>query len=187
MDIFTQKKLLIRIVILLTFLNLLLIAILVIKNFTIAPVPVNPPSENRDLSAVLKRELKLSDFQVQQIKDLRKKYIDIEKVLEASIKGERDSINAAMFTARPDSDIVLKLARRVADNEFRMEMLRFQQAQELKNICTPEQLDRFEDLLLEIRDYFRKDNPPSNNQKDRPVQGRKKEPGKKRQNKPPEE
>jgi Spy/CpxP family protein refolding chaperone len=187
MDIFTQKKLLIRIVILLTFLNLLLITILVIKNYPVNSLPVDPPSENRDLSAVLKRELKLSDSQVQQIKDLRRKYIEIEKTLEVSIKGERDSINVAMFTATPDSLLVLKLARRVADNEYSMELLRFQQAQELKTICTPEQLERFEDLLMEIRDYFRKDNPPAANQKPRPVQEKKKEPGNKRQNKPPRE
>jgi hypothetical protein len=46
--------------------------------------------------------------------------------------------------------------------------LRIEQSKQLKSICTPEQLDKFESLVIEIRDYLR-----PNNQKQ------------KRENKPP--
>ena len=43
---------------------------------------------------------------------------------------------------------------------FKMELLRYEQAQELKAACTPEQQERFQNLVIEIRDYFRPDNQP---------------------------
>jgi hypothetical protein len=184
MDIFTQKRLLIRIVILLIFLNLTLITVLMLRNFIREEEPFNPSPENRDVSAVLKRELKLTDDQVEAIRELRKKYFEKEKFLENEIKMERDSINSYMFRSNPDSVIIKSLARRVANNEYRMEMLRFRQAEELIEICTAEQLAKFEGIILEIRDFFRKDNPPKANQKRKPEGQNKMEPRTKREKKP---
>jgi Spy/CpxP family protein refolding chaperone len=185
MDIFTQKKFLIRIVILLTVLNLILITLLVLKNFAKNPDPGTTPTPSRDLSMVLKRELNLDDNQVKQIRELRKKYAEIEKTLEDAIKSERDSINAAMFNSNPDSGKIKNLARGVAENEYRMELLRFQQAEELKLICTPEQLQQFDRLIREIRDFFKNDQQPAGNKRQGPPNGQKKEPGIKRENRPP--
>jgi hypothetical protein len=39
-----------------------------------------------------------------------------------------------------------------------------EQAQQLKTICTPQQLEKFDKLVIEIRDYFRPDNRPPKNQ-----------------------
>jgi len=41
-----------------------------------------------------------------------------------------------------------------------MELLRFDQAQSLKLICTPKQLEKFEGLIIEIRDFFKQDEKP---------------------------
>lgn len=43
-----------------------------------------------------------------------------------------------------------------------MELLRFEQAKELKSICNDKQQEKFEKLVKEIRDYFRPDNQPTN-------------------------
>lgn len=42
-----------------------------------------------------------------------------------------------------------------------MELLRFEQAKEMKLICNAEQQEKFEKLVKEIRDYFRPDNQPT--------------------------
>ena len=42
-----------------------------------------------------------------------------------------------------------------------MEFIRIAQAKELKSICNKEQLQKFETLVKEIRDYFRPDNQPN--------------------------
>jgi hypothetical protein len=160
MDIFTQKKLLIRIVILMTVLNLLFIGLFLWKDFFHKPPPRDNPNGFRDVSDILKRELNLSKEQVDQIRVLRSSFNETELALAAVIKSERDSINMIMFNKSTNEELVRSLARRVADNDYKMELLRFEQAQKLKSICTPMQLEKFEGLIIEIRDYFRQDNKP---------------------------
>jgi len=177
MDIFTQKKLLVRIVILLTTLNLILIASVVWNDYFRKPPPPVNQDDFRDVSEILKRELNLSDKQVEQIRNLRSVYFRKERAISDVIKGERDSINSSMFSNNTNVELIKSLARRVAENEYKMELLRFEQAEELKAICTPEQLQKFEGLILEIRDYFRNDNKPAkkkdNNRPANPKPGRK--------------
>jgi periplasmic protein CpxP/Spy len=160
MDIFTQKKLLIRVVVLLVLLNVFLIGFFLTNNTLRKPPPPGNNREFRDVSDILRRELNLSDEQVDQIRVLRSSYFETEEALAAVIKSERDSINMIMFNKSTDEELVRSLARRVADNDYKMELLRFDQAQKLKSICTPEQLEKFESLIIEIRDYFRRDNQP---------------------------
>jgi Spy/CpxP family protein refolding chaperone len=164
MDIFMQKKLLMRIVILLAVLNLFLIGAFLWKDFFHKPPPPpNISNDFRDVSAILLKELNLSGRQFEQIKNLRSEFFEKEEALAKEIRSERDSINAAMFNKNTNEELVKSIARRVADNDYKMELLRFDQAQELKSICTPEQLQKFERLVLEIRDYFRQDNKPPKN------------------------
>jgi Spy/CpxP family protein refolding chaperone len=163
MDIFTQKKLLIRIVILLTVLNLLFIGLFLWKDIIHKPPPQGNKNELRDVSDILKRKLNLSKEQVDKIKILRSSYFETEEALATVIKGQRDSINMIMFSNRTDEELVRSLARRVAENDYKMELLRFEQAQELKSVCTPEQFEKFEGLIIEIRDYFRQEKKPKRN------------------------
>ena len=117
----------------------------------------------QDVSAVLQKELNLTEQQAEQIKKLRSDFFEKEQLLSTSIRAERDSMNQVMFNKNADSILIQSLAKNIADNEYQMEMLRFQQAQQLKSICTPEQLERFEKLVREIRDYFRPDEPKRKN------------------------
>jgi Spy/CpxP family protein refolding chaperone len=161
MDIFTQKKLLIRIVILLTMLNLLFIGLFLWKDFFHRPPrPDQNTNKPGDVSSILQRELNLSKEQVAQIRVLRSSYLETEKGLADEIRSERDSINMIMFNKSTNEELVRSLARRVADNDYKMELLRFEQAQEFKSACTPEQLEKFERLIKEIRDYFKQDDEP---------------------------
>jgi Spy/CpxP family protein refolding chaperone len=180
MDILMQKKLLVRIVILLTVLNLSFIGLFVWKDFVRKPPrennrnnpnnPKNPNNPNngreqpnsRDIFEILKRELKLSKEQVDQIRNLRSGFSETEKLLSDAIKSGRDSMNIVMFNKETNEEIVKSLARRVAENNYKMELLRFEQAQKLKAICTPSQQEKFEGLVLEIRDFFRIENQPNN-------------------------
>jgi Spy/CpxP family protein refolding chaperone len=167
MDIFTQRKLLVRIVILITALNLVLIGLFLSKDIFRKPPPGNNETENRDVTGILKRELNLRKEQVDKIRDLRQSYSEKEKVLSEAIKSERDSINMFMFNKNTNDELVRSLARRVAENDYQMELLRYQQAQDFKAICTPEQLEKFEGLVREIRDFFQGDKKPRRNNDNR--------------------
>jgi Spy/CpxP family protein refolding chaperone len=155
MDIFTQKKVLIRLVILLLALNFISMGLFIWKGISPRNKPDNNPAqEQKEISLVLKQELHLSDLQTEKIKKLRSGYVEKEKVLVTQIRAERDSMNSIIFNFNADPEMVKSIARRVADNEYKMEMLRFEQSQELKTICTPDQLKKFDRLVREIRDYF---------------------------------
>jgi Spy/CpxP family protein refolding chaperone len=194
MDIFTQNKLLIRLIILLALLNVASIGVFVWKDFIKQPHQENaqgngrpprpedfkdgrpprpedfkdgrpprpeddgnrPPQYNgtQDVSTVLEKELHLTKTQVAQLQVLRADFFKKEVQLKASMGMKRDSMNELMFNQTTDETVVKALARGIAENEYQMELLRLQQAQTLKSICTPEQLARFNELVIEIRDYF---------------------------------
>jgi hypothetical protein len=159
MDIFNQRKQLLRLVVVLTILNLFLISFFLCKDVFHGP-PSDKISDVHGVSIVLEKELGLSGIQAEKIKEIRASFFKKEKVLEEIIRSERDSVNVGMFNKNTNEDEIKTLARNIADNEYQMELLRFEQAQELKSICTPEQQEMFEKLVLEIRDYFRPNNPP---------------------------
>ncbi len=75
-------------------------------------------------------------------------------------KAKRDSMNTQMFNEYTDTAEVKKLAAGIALLEYQMELARLDQARGLKAICTPQQLQKLNSLVIEIRDYFRPDNQP---------------------------
>ena len=87
--------------------------------------------------------------------DLRSDFYSKEKQLSETIRNERDSMNQMMFNKVTNEDGLRLLARKVADNEYQMEILRIEQAKSMKAICNSDQLAKLEDLVKEIRDYFK--------------------------------
>lgn len=169
MDIFAQKKLLLRIVFVLAVLNFFAIGAFVFKSILPPqrPEPVQQEG-NRDVSAILERELRLTPEQVEQIKSIRASFIEKEQKLVADIRIERDSMNAEMFNRDTREEVIRSLAGKIAGNEYNIEILRFEQAQKVKSICTPEQVEKFERLVKEMRDYLRPDSKPRNEKKKGP-------------------
>ena len=165
MDIFTEKKFLIRLVILLTALNLLSIGVFIWKDLSRKQPPPDRQDIKKDVTSILEKELSLSEKQSGEMKKLRAGFFEKEKVLREIIRSERDSMNSIMFSKATDDEQVKSLAKRIADNEYKMEMYRYEQAKEMKNICNTEQLEKFEKLVKEIRDYFKPDNQPERKNK----------------------
>jgi len=161
MDIFSQKKILVRTVAILILINVCSIGFFVWKDSGHSGEPeLFPSNDYRDVSGVLKKELNLTDEQVLKIDVLRKDFYEKEKALAIVMKAERDSMNKDMFNKNPNDSAVISLAKSVSEKEYSMELLRIEQARQLRGICTPEQLAKFEKLVKEIRDYFRPNNQP---------------------------
>lgn len=160
MDVFTQNKILIRVIIVLVVFNLIFIALILREDFR--PRSHQSPKINGkgDISALLKRELNLDENQTRQIRDLRLAFFEKERILASAIRSERDSMNELMFSNNTNDLQIKSLAKRIADNDNQMELLRYEQALKLKSICTPVQLEKFNGLVKEIRDYFRPDPKP---------------------------
>jgi len=160
MDIFTQKKLLFRIVILLAVLNIFSLGIFFGKDIFHKPPQQersdnNKSNDNRDVLSILERELNLTEKQSEEFKKIRSDFPDKERAVREVLNKERDSLNEEAFKNNPDEEKIKSLARKIADNEYKVELLRYEQAKEMKAVCTPEQQEKFEVLIKEIRDYLR--------------------------------
>jgi Spy/CpxP family protein refolding chaperone len=161
MDIFAQKKFLVRIVVVLAILNVFSIGAFFWKqNLGRKEPPLFRGGDNRDVSGILKQELDLTNEQVAQLQKIRADFFEKEQLLARRIRDKRDSMNETMFNKITDEDLLKNLARGVAEGEYQMELLRIDQAQQVKAVCTHEQVEKFEGLVREIRDYFRPDNRP---------------------------
>jgi Spy/CpxP family protein refolding chaperone len=159
MDIFTQKKYLIRAIVGLATVN---IALMLWITFSYEN-PSNTPNKHQDLTTlltILKKELQLTPNQIEQIETLRADYFAQEKELLRFVQSKRDSMNVEMFLKTTDPVLMKALAERLAEYKVQLELLRYEQSKKFKAICTPEQLDKFGNLVKEIRRYFKSDEPP---------------------------
>lgn len=163
MDIFAKQKLLIRAIVVLVILNIGLIGFFIFKEMKPDHKPLLFPKNEayKDVSGILKTELNLSNEQVIQFDEIRKRNFEKQAALKEIIRGDKDAMNEEMFTKKSDESKIKLLAKQIAENEYQMELLRYSQAKELKAVCNDKQLDKFENLVLEIRDYFKPDNQPT--------------------------
>lgn len=134
------------------------LAIMIFLIISKPPMPMDGRRPDRNMNevfGVLKDELQLNATQIEQLKSLREDFFMKESKLAKTIKSQRDSMNELMFNAQTDTLLVKSIAKRVSNNEYKMEILRFEQAKTLKTICTPAQMKKFESLVIDIRDYFK--------------------------------
>ena len=163
MDIFSKNKFLLRLVFVLVGINIFSIGFQWWEK-SHAENGRPPKKDINQITAILTRELQLTPQQADDLKKIRADFFTKEEALKQRIRAQRDSMNVEMFNANTDTILVKNLARRVAENEYLMEIYRFEQAQQLKNICTKEQLQKLGKLVLEIRDFFQ----PTQNKKPKP-------------------
>ncbi len=157
MDIFSQNKVLIRTIIVLVVLNLVLIGFFIFKE--ICPnreLDFRPDHENKkELSAILKKELNLTNQQVIQFEEIRAQNASTKFKLKEIINHDKELLNIVMFSKNYNKERVFALAKKISNNEYQIEIAKINQSQQLKAICNPEQLDKFKILVIEIQDYLK--------------------------------
>lgn len=121
-----------------------------------------PKKERENSLRVLKDKLHLTREQESALISLRNDFAQKEESITQMIRSQRDSMNVLMFRADNDTSQLKRMARKVADNEYQLEQLRIDQAQKLKSICTAEQLMEFQNLVINIRDFFQPQNSIQN-------------------------
>ncbi len=156
MDIFSQNKFLIRTILFLVVLNLGSITFFTIREMRPNRERDFPPSDEKkkELSVILKKELNLSDEQVAQFDKIREQNASKKQELKQFINQDKDLLNQEMFNKNSSDDQLLALARKIGDNEYQIELSKINQSKQLKALCTQQQLDKFDDLIQEIRNYL---------------------------------
>ena len=163
MDIFAKQKIFVRTIILLVVLNIILLGFFIFKEMKPRHEPLLFPKneEYKDVSLILKKELNLTNHQVLQFDEIRKQNFEKQAALKEIIREDKDAMNQEMFNKNSNETKIIQLAKKVSQNEYQIELLHFEQAKKLKAVCNEEQLNKFQDLVKEIRDYFRHDNQPT--------------------------
>jgi Spy/CpxP family protein refolding chaperone len=157
MDIFSQKRFLQRLVVLLIISNLLIAGFYWWRfngygqNKGKDPRPIT----QQELPSFLQKELGLNNTQASALKEIRASFFKKERVLSDSIRQLRDSMNQLMFGSTIHDPELEALGKAVSAYEYKMELLRIAQAREVRSLCTPEQQVRLEKLIREIRDYLK--------------------------------
>lgn len=159
MDIYTRNKMLTRLVLVLVLINVLALSFIWWQSRHRPGREKDVPDTGRMVS-LLREKLDLRDDQVQKLYSIREEFFGKEKILAAVIRAQRDSMNVLMFSERTDTVAVESIARRVAENEYAMEMLRLGQATLLQSVLDPEQSKKLNGLVREVRDFFKPDNDP---------------------------
>jgi len=160
MDIFAQKNLFKRILVVLALLNLVLLIFIFFNNSKHQSLLFPKKEAYKDVSGILKKELNLTDEQALKVQKLRDSYYLKEQELEKFNKSQKDSMNVFMFSKNSDDSLIIKLAKSISANGYQRELLRYKQAKDLKEICTAEQQEHLSEIVKEVRDYFRPDNQP---------------------------
>lgn len=153
MDIISKNKFLQRMVLILIILNIVSISFFWIQKRENGNR--REPRRNTEKAvSILTEKLQLDKNQEQELIQIRDDFYQKEEALIKIIKSQRDSMNMEMFNEYTDTVHLNTLAKKVADNEYQMELYRISQARQFKEICNKEQLKKFKGLMLEIRDFF---------------------------------
>lgn len=153
MDIFSKNKFLVRVIFVLIFLNLFLTGYLW-HNMNKRPNRNPPKQEKVGTANLLKNKLHLTNQQVVEINRIRDDFTQKEEKLVQLIRAQRDSMNVDMFNETTDTVQLHRIARQLVENEYQMELYRIEQSQQFKNVCTKAQLKEFQNLVIDIRDFF---------------------------------
>lgn len=155
MDIFSQNKLLIRTILFLVVLNLGSITFFTIREMRQHHERENPQinEKKNELSAILKKELNLTAQQVAKFDEIREQNASKKLELKQTINQDKDLLNQEMFDKNSNSNKLLALAKKIGDNEYRIELSKINQSKQLKAICNANQLEKFQDLMFEMKDY----------------------------------
>lgn len=145
MDIFKKNRLTMWVIVLLVVLNLLTISAIWMKNF--------PRFDKRKSGgeAFLIEELKLTDEQAEQFRELREIHFDETKEIHREMNDLRKAITDELFRENPDSAKVMRWAREVGEMHSAIERARFLHFQALKEPLEPEQRDKFRAVMRELQ------------------------------------
>lgn len=139
---------------------LFIIAVLLISNialvvymFTRSCKPDMPPKEQQNKSGItsaLQNEVGFSEQQLAQYKNLREEHWKIAKPLFDSMQKGKERLFKLTQTAAVEDSAVQAAAAAIADNQKLMELQSFRHFKQVRDLCNPEQLPKYDSVLKKI-------------------------------------
>jgi hypothetical protein len=98
----------------------------------------------------VKKELGFDDAQGKKLEEIFDKHFHDKRYVEDSIKFFKDEITGEILKPLPDNNKIKELADNIGLLQVRFELLLSEHFQSIKNLCKPEQLNKFERFLNNI-------------------------------------
>ncbi len=117
----------------------------------------NESAKMKGAGALLKEKLDLSDDQLHQMMIIRNDFLKREEEIDLHTRPFRDTLNLLMFNEQKDTVNIKRMANQISKFQYEIEMLRTEQADAFKKICTPAQRAEFRKIVFDIRDYFKRE------------------------------
>jgi hypothetical protein len=139
--------------------------------------PVNhlpPQRENEKELRInfMKNELGFDDAQGKKLEEILDKHFTDRRIIEDSIKFFKDEITKEILKPASDNNRIKELAEKIGSLQVRIEILLSEHFQSIKNLCKPEQLNKFEHFLNNIFEHQAPGGPqPDRNQPGIPPKG----------------
>ncbi len=168
MDFFSKQRFIAWAIVILIVLNLGTLATLWIRQLQ-QPSPISrpelgPPARARDF---LSRELGFSEDQKKELADLQARQVSQMDALQGKIDALKRGMMDQLLNSSSDSRRIEHLAGEVGEIEARKARLVYTHLGEIKDLCTPEQRERFAGLVRELLRIMKPPNP-SGHPGDRP-------------------
>ena len=91
----------------------------------------------------LSRQLQFSEEQSKQLQELRKEHFMAVRPIMENMRGTRNELFTKLNTADSDPAVIDSLTQQIGMLVARQERLTFTHFNDIKAICTPEQLEKF--------------------------------------------
>lgn len=155
---------------------LFIIAVLLISNialvvyvFTGGRCPHKSPSKEQQnksgITAALEKEVGFSEQQLAQYKNLREEHWKIAKPLFDSMQKGKELLFKLTQTAAVEDSVVQNAAASIAASQKLMELQSFRHFKQVRDLCTQEQLPRYDSVLKKIVSKRGKPQQPQGDQK----------------------
>lgn len=166
MDFFTKNKMLFWCVIILIVLNAVTLTTFWMKNPLLEPHKSGPAAT--DGLTLMAERLQLSPEQTQQIKRIRDEHFMRTRPIQDDMHKIRLDLLHEIFAPEPDEELIQTWFTELGENQTRFEKNLYRHFQELKDVCTAEQM---QELQIMLRDLIERTRPRGPERPSRGLQG----------------
>jgi Spy/CpxP family protein refolding chaperone len=160
MDIFSEKRTLVGIIIVLVIVNLGALIVLWIGRPQNGPPPKGPATEQKHLQRLMHDELGFDAAQIDTYLQLRQAHREQAQQMEMEIRQLKKQMFDEVLQETPEPALSDSLLRLTQEKQAQLEQLTYQHLLDLKKLCTPEQQKELRLLISEVFQRGAKGGPP---------------------------
>jgi len=109
-----------------------------------------PMSRAERAAEMMRKDVGFTDEQVEQYKQLRQRRDDEMKDLNANLRAERAKLMELLRQPDVPDSVVLNVAKAIGEKTVPVEVAFYQHFRRVQQICTPEQMPRYDSMLMRI-------------------------------------